>query len=411
MVSRINILSVVICCVLLQFSSGSWCAAPPNSIPSDANGNTAGGTQALLNNGASATYNTGFGQSALKANKTGVYNTASGAYALSANTTGLFNTASGFTALLSNTTGYLNTANGSEALRYNTTGINNTATGFDALYYNTTGSFNTASGTSALISNTTGNSNTTLGYQTLYNNTTSNGNTAIGINAGYYHITGNNNVYIANVGGAVESSTIRLGSFNHTRTFIGGIRGKKTDLANAVLVVIDNAGQLGTINSSARFKKDINDMASASQALYKLRPVTYRYKEADDNGTNPIEYGLIAEEVAKVYPDLVAYGADGQIETVQYHKLTPMLLNELIQVNNSLQTAVSKSASLADQLKTELIKNQQLAKEVAGLKAQSVKVVALEQQVAALQTQAKAIETLTARLSRLEVGQMTALNH
>ena len=129
---------------------------------------------------------------------------------------------------------------------------------------------------------------------------TGNNNLALGINAGANLTVGSNNVYLANAGAASESSTIRVGS-NHTRTFIAGIRTRKTGLANAVPVLIDSNGQLGTANSSERYKKDIQDMADVSHKLLQLRPVTYRYKESDDNGENPLEYGLIAEEVAQVY--------------------------------------------------------------------------------------------------------------
>jgi hypothetical protein len=406
-------------------SQAIW-AAPPNPTASDARGNTAGGTNAVVNV-TTGSNNTGFGLSALQRNTIGDFNTASGYAALFFNTTGDHNTASGALALLSNTTGSFNTASGEQALQNNTTGNTNTATGYRALYLNTTGIYNTASGTGALYSNTTGsnntatginalpfltagNNNTSLGSPTLYKLTAGSNNLALGANAGSNLKSGSNNVYLANAGAASESSAIRIGS-NQSRTFIAGIRARRTGAANAVPVVIDSNGQLGTINSSARFKKDIQDMADASHKLLQLRPVTYRYKEADDNGANPIEYGLIAEEVAKVYPDLVAHGADGQIETVQYHKLTPMLLNELQNMNKSLQAANQQGESLASQLKAEQELNQQLVKEMAGLiKAQTVKVAALEQQVAALQTQAKVVQTLTARLSRIEAGQMVGLN-
>ena len=118
---------------------------------------------------------------------------------------------------------------------------------------------------------------------------------------------------------------------------MAGVSGIKTGIANAVAVVIDSNGQLGTLNSSERYKKDIHDMDEASRRLLELRPVTYHYKELSEDGSNPLEYGLIAEEVAKVYPDLVAYDAHGKIETVQYHKLTPMLVNEVQRLDTLLQ--------------------------------------------------------------------------
>jgi hypothetical protein len=220
------------------------------------------------------------------------------------------------------------------------------------------------------------------------NNTTGNGNLALGVHAGVNLTSGSNNVYIANAGVATESATIRIGTVGYARTFIGGIRGRRTALANAVPVLIDANGQLGTANSSERFKKDIQDMNDASRKLFQLRPVTYRYKQTDDSTANPLEYGLIAEEVAKVYPDLVAYGADGKIETVQYQKLTPMLLNEY-------------------QKQAITIKKQQ--DEIAALKTKTQEVAGLKQQISALQTQVSNFKTLSARLTKLEAQQMVAL--
>jgi hypothetical protein len=205
--------------------------------------------------------------------------------------------------------------------------------GTNALYYNTTGHSNTVSGANALYSNTLGNYNTAVGREALRNLASlSSNNLALGYRAGFNLTSGSNNLYLAHAGVATESNTLRLGSAQ-TRTFIAGIRGRTTGAANAVQVLIDSNGQLGTLNSSRRFKEDIRDMAESSRRLFELRPVTFRYREPADDGTKSLEYGLIAEEVAQVYPDLVAYGADGHIETVRYHKLTPMLLNELQRLN------------------------------------------------------------------------------
>jgi Chaperone of endosialidase len=206
--------------------------------------------------------------------------------------------------------------------------------------------------------------------------------------AGFNLTAGDNNIYLRNAGVATESNTIRIGNPAHTHTFLAGVRGTTTGAANAVAVVIDSNGQLGTISSSERFKKDIKDMDESSHKLLELRPVTYHYKQASEDGSNPLEYGLIAEEVAKVYPDLVAYGADGKIETVQYHKLTPMLLNEVKHLNASLQ--MEKDKNLAQ------------AEEIAGLKQQTQEIAFLKQQMAVLQTQAQNIQALTSRLSRIE---------
>lgn len=271
----------------------------------------------------------------------------------------------------------------------------NTAIGSLSLLRNIKGNGNTANGYTALFNNQYGSYNTALGFGALSFNWAGNYNLALGINAGKNLFSGKFNIYLSNNGVETEDSTIRIGSANQKRAFLAGIRGTTTGLANAVPVVIDSNGQLGTINSSVRFKKDIQDMNEASHKLLQLRPVTYHYKQADESGGNPLEYGLIAEEVAKVYPDLVAYGADGKIETVQYQKLTPMILNELQHTNALLEAEKLKGKTQEDLLKTEQLKNQQQAQEIDNLKGQ----------MTVLQTQAQRIEVLTSRLSRIEAQQ------
>ena len=150
--------------------------------------------------------------------------------------------------------------------------------------------------------------------------------------AGGSLLDGSNNVYVGALvdGAESESGTMRLGRPGWlTRAFISGIRGVATGAANAVPVVIDANGQLGTISSSRRFKEDIRDMGDSSGRLYDLRPVTFRYTQAYTDGSKPINYGLVAEEVADIFPELAARGADGQIETVHYETLNVLLLNEL----------------------------------------------------------------------------------
>ena len=280
------------------------------------------------------TINTFLGVNAGNFTMTGGANTATGVDALSSNTTGNNNTASGVSALVSNTTSFNNTASGVSALVFNTTGSNNTASGFEALFSDTTGSNNTASGFGALHDNTTGSRNTASGREALHDNTTGHANVAVGRRAGFNATTGNLNIYLGTgvLGVAGESNTIRLGlPGTHTHTLIGGIRGITTGQADAVSVLIDSTGQLGTVSSSRRVKQDIADMRTASQGLLDLRPVTFRYREAYSDGSKPIQYGLIAEEVAEVYPDLVVYDETGQPETVQYRKVNAMLLNEVQQ--------------------------------------------------------------------------------
>ena len=273
--------------------------------------NTASGAGALLSN-TTGDFNTASGTAALLRNTTGDRNTASGQSALGDNTTGGDNTASGFGALESNTTGFSNTASGAFALNSSTSGDYNTASGAGALFFNTSGSINTASGEGALLNNTTGSNNIAIGYR-----------------AGISLSTTDNNIDIGNVGVAGDANTIRIGTaLTQTATFIAGIRGVTTANANAVAVLVDSAGQLGTVSSSRRVKDEIADMGGASHALMKLRPVTFHYNSDTNPEGRTLQYGLVAEEVAKVAPGLVARSADGRIETVYYQFLAPMLLNE-----------------------------------------------------------------------------------
>ncbi len=263
----------------------------------------------------------------------GVNNTAVGVSALGSNTTGYNNTASGKFALVNNTTGSGNTAYGDVALGFNTFGSLNTAVGHGA--GGDDGDSNTALGFQA--GGARGSSNTAIGYQAGRSSTGSN-NSALGYLAGNHITTGNNNIHIGHIGFAADSSVIRIGTNGvHTAVGLAGVRGVTTGQGDAVSVMIDSTGQLGTMSSSRRFKEEIQDMADASNGLHRLRPVTFRYQKPYADGSKPLDYGLIAEEVAEVYPDLVARNAAGQIETVQYHKLLPMLLNEV----QKLQAQVS----------------------------------------------------------------------
>jgi len=239
-----------------------------------------------------------------------------------------FNTATGVAALANNTTGGNNTATGHAALMLNNIGSYNTGTGYGALYLNQA-SNHTAVGYQALFNNNYGYNNTALGYEALYSNTGGTRNLALGWLAGYYQTKGNNNIYLASYGVASESNTMRLGqdavgdTGDTKRTFIAGIVGVPVTGSQ---VLINNKGQLGVLASSARYKRDIQDMGERTEGLLKLRPVTFRYKQDPEAA---LQYGLIAEEVAKVYPELVVRGAKGEVESVQYHQLIPMLLNEV----------------------------------------------------------------------------------
>lgn len=259
--------------------------------------------------------NTGLGWGSLQLDTTGSFNTAVGAGALLSNN-GDSNTAVGAVALLSNTSGTGNTAIGTDTLVYNGTGSNNTATGSGALENNTEGGHNTAAGLQALFSNSTGDFNTATGDSALFNNTTGMVNTALGVAAGINVTTASHVICIGSQGGDVSNSC-----------FIGNIRGVITAQNNAVPVLIDSAGQLGTMSSSRRYKKEIKPMGKTSDAILALKPVTFHYK-SDSIGIP--QFGLIAEEVAEVNPDLVVRDEKGEIYTVRYEAVNAMLLNEFL---------------------------------------------------------------------------------
>jgi BMFP domain-containing protein YqiC len=297
--------------------------------------NTAYGTGALASSQPNED-NSAFGYDALYSNTTGFYNTATGQAALYSNTTGAYNTANGMNALISNTTGGYNTAVGESALQHNNN-FYNTAIGFAALGGNTTGSGNIAMGYLALQHNNVGSHNTAIGYFALSSQTTGNFNIGIGNSSGMAITPGSYNIEIGSGGASSDNGTIRIGTASQQTSFYAaGIDG--VQISSGVPVYINSNGQLGTVNSSIRFKEDVRNMADASNKIFELRPVTYRYKQAYEDGSKPVDYGLIAEEVAQVYPDMVARDASGEIQTVQYQKLTPMLLNEVQKQHLLLKT-------------------------------------------------------------------------
>ena len=320
-----------------------------NALPSDSGTfNTAIGFDVLSNT--SGAGNTGIGAYALFSNTTGTGNTATGESALRNNTTGAANTATGEEALINNMTGINNTATGAGALEQNTTGGANTATGASALLFNVIGIENTATGCAALVNNTTGSFNTAIGNTALYTNTTGSSNIAVGNAAGANLTTGSNNIDIGNPGEADDARTIRIGNRSQRRTFIEGIGG--VTVADGVSVVINTAGHLGTTTSSARFKEKIKPMEKSSEAILALKPVTFRYKpELDPKGIP--QFGLVAEEVEKVNPDLVARDEQGKPYTVRYEAVNAMLLNEFLKEHKKVQTLEATIASLAATVKEQ----------------------------------------------------------
>src|SRR5436190_18657447 len=278
--------------------------------------------------------NTVEGQSALLSRTTGAYNTAVGFFSLRSDTTGNFNTAIGAGTLFANSADN-NTATGALVLFSNTMGSGNTGSGYQALFSNQQGGNNTACGYLALDINIGGNNNTALGAYALAANSGSN-NIGIGYFAGQALTFGSNNIAIGSDGGSGESGTIRVGrNSDHTATFIAGIAGQTVG-AGVSTCFVDNAGKLGVFLSARRFKTDIADMAGSSDAILALRPVTFHYKAELDKLGIP-QFGLVAEEVAKVDPELVTHDAKGDISTVRYEAVNVMLLNEFLKAHRKAE--------------------------------------------------------------------------
>jgi len=294
-------------------------------------------------------FTTAEGEKALFSLTTGAANTAVGWFSLWGNTEGSFNTATGAGALLFNTNDN-NTAFGAAALLFNTTGDSNVAVGVAALLSNTEGRNNTATGSSALESNTTGSANTAVGAGALFSNTAGIYNTAIGLSAlgqttgqgniGVGPFAGNNlttgdfniDIFAAGVGG--ESNTIRIGDATHMATYIGGISG--ATVPAGVTVIVDASGHLGTVVSSQRFKDEVKPMDKASEAILAFTPVTFRYKKEIDPKSIP-QFGLVAEEVEKINPDLVMRDKEGKPYSVRYDAVNAMLLNEFLKEHRKVE--------------------------------------------------------------------------
>ncbi len=255
------------------------------------------------------------------------------------------NSAFGFDALSINSTGAQNTAMGALALSTNASGHNNVAMGFGALASNTTGSANTALGTQALLTSQIGVDNIAIGFSALSGSTAGSNNIAIGVNAAGNVVVGGNNIDIGSSGASDKSGAIRVGTIGkQTSVFIAGIN-SATVTGSAVLIDA-TTGQLGIATSSERYKDDIRDMGNASDALLQLRPVTFYYKQPAEHGTKPLQFGLVGEEVAKVYPELVVYDRNGQVQSVEYHQLPALLLNELQKQHKTIEDLETRIAAL-----------------------------------------------------------------
>jgi hypothetical protein len=297
--------------------------------------------------------NTAVGFEALKANATGKYNTAIGANAAHINRAAQ-NTATGSETLANSITGSYNTADGYGALGFRNGGSNNTGSGVRALNANSTGTENTAVGISALADNVTGIHNTAVGFKAFMASNRTQNNIALGHEAGISVGGWFNHIEIGNFGGGGDNYTTRIGD-GQTRTFIAGISGTAV---TGNPVVVDANGQLGTATSSARFKKDIKPMDKASDAILGLKPVSFQYK-SDPTGTR--QFGLIAEEVAKVYPDLVTRDRKGEIYSVRYEAVNAMLLNEFLKQHKALleqQRKVQEQQATITQLRSTVAQQQ-----------------------------------------------------
>ncbi len=389
--------------------------------------NTALGFDALWNN-TTGGYNTATGEQTLYLNVSGNYNTGNGYRALYSNT-GSKNTADGFRALFSNT-GNQNTAAGFQALYFNTTGDNNTAVGHDALYNNTSAGFNTATGYLALFHNTTselnvavgdsalksfngttatdgantalgsialtsetsGQENTAVGRRALESLTAASNNTAVGWRAGDNIIDGSSDVAVGSSAGSGivhASNVIAIGNVTGVSSgfgdadntcYIGSIFNEPVGVpGTAQDVYVDQDGVLGFLPSSRRFKHDIKPMDNASEALLALKPVTFKYN-SDKKGSP--QYGLIAEEVAEVKPDLVFRNKKGEIASVRYEQINAMLLNEFLKEHRTvedLKSMVAKQEAIIAEQQNEFaskiaLQQKQIEALSAGLQQVSTQV-------------------------------------
>ena len=361
--------------------------APDGGYP---NFTTAEGESALLSLTTGAG-NTALGSFSLESLTTGSFNTAVGAGTLLFNN-GDSNTAIGAAALLFNTSGTENTASGTAALENNTTGNSNAATGDSALFSNSTGSENTANGAGALSSNITGNSNTAVGESALLNNTAGDSNTVIGVDALAANTTGSGNIALGfGAGGNITTASnviciAALGNNVDDSCFIGNIFGATSSGGTAVF--INSNGRLGTATSSRRFKEEIKPMESVSESILALKPVTFRYKRGIDPEGIP-QFGLVAEEVEAVNPDLVVRDKEGKPQTVRYEAINAMLLNEFLKEHRKLQEQAATISQLRSTVENQIAANAQQQKQIETLTAGLQKVTA---RIEASQTAPQVVE-------------------
>jgi hypothetical protein len=375
MKNRITVLPPIVVALACSALAPVAHATPPPKSEDRGNGNSAAEGVQALNLGTTGSDNTAHGWFSLSVNITGSDNTATGRDALLGNSSGNNNTATGRSALRNNSSGNDNTAMGFGALASNSTGSPNTAVGSQALYNNSSGTESTAIGYQALFSDISGGDNTAIGHRALYNNTAGVLNTAVGADSLVSNTEGVLNTAIGiGAGGSVTtaSNVICIGAFVagadvDNSCFIGQIRGVATQHADAVPVLIDSAGQLGTASSSRRFKKEINPMGKASESILNLKPVMFSYKS---DKTNTPQFGLVAEQVAEVNPDLIVRDAKGEIYTVRYDAVNAMLLNEFLKEHKKVENQQSKIEEQQKQINAVTAQLKQQAAQIQKVSAQ-----------------------------------------
>ena len=339
-------------------------------VNTDGDSNTAIGVGALENNTASG--NTAVGSNAL------VNNTAGGTLSITNNLAVGPNVAVGQQALANNTIASGNTAVGYQALGNNTTGLNNTdlgistAVGFQALAHASgpDAALNDAYGYQALFNLTSGANNVAIGANALRNLTTGNVNLAVGSPAGINFTSGDFNIFLGSDAGSgvtTASNVICIGAAGNNVSgscFIDHIFNGTS--SGGVGVFVNSNGRLGTSTSSRRFKENIKPMGKASEAILQLKPVSFRYKTELDADRIP-QFGLVAEEVEKVNPDLIVRDKDGKPYSVRYEQVNAMLLNEFLKEHKKVQEL---EATVARQEKS--FSRQQARIETLGFRLQKV---------------------------------------
>jgi hypothetical protein len=376
--------------VLVNRTSGVW--------------NTGTGFEAL-NHLTAGNQNTATGLRALSSDTNGGFNTATGVFSRFSNTSGFFKSATGAYSLANNTLGNRNTANGYGALYFNTEGYQNTATGFGALYKNTTGFANTANGYLALANHTTGVVNTAIGNRALTNNTTGTGNTAVGSAALLSNATGANNTALGRVAGGdiTGSGNVCIGQGVGGEALVNDttwIRNVYDSVASERQVYVNSDNKIGTLSSSRRYKEDIKPMDTASETLFALKPVTFRYKKEIDR-SRALSFGLIAEEVARISPDLITRDEEGQPQTVRYEAINAMLLNEFLKEHRKVEEQDRKMRGQDRKIKEQEATIAQLRKDFQTTVAQLT---------ARLEEQASLIQKVSGQIELNGAAQRTVFN-